>query len=323
MSCGLPNALSTRSPSDASARTCASVRLAAGSSAERPRRRSRIRPRCGVDDEVVGVHGAGDHRVAEATRGVEHGLPPPASHRVGREQHACRLGVHHSLHDDGQRDPGAVDALGGAVGDRAVGPQRRPAAMHGVEHIVDAGDVEVGVLLAGEARAGQVLRGGRRSHRDRTPDARDSSARRRLVRRRPPAPGTVQRGRPRARPAHPCCFPPRRWFRRTASRYASVVTQKPGGTSKPARISSPRFAALPPTAPMWSADSCARSRTSAVSPSTKAGWSGVTISRPSDQIIPQVWSYWKDRTPGAHPQGPPSPSTQAPTSELPAPMAVL
>ena len=167
MSCGLPNALSTRSPSDASARTCASVRLAARSSAGPPRRRSRIRPVRGVHDEVVGVHGAGYHRVAEATRGVEHGLVPPARHRVGREQHARRLGVHHPLHDHGQRDPGAVDALGGAVRDRSVGPERRPAAMHGVEHIVDAGDVEVGVLLAGEARAGEVLRGGRRSHCDR------------------------------------------------------------------------------------------------------------------------------------------------------------
>ena len=124
--------------------------------------------RFGVDDEVVGVDGAGHHGVAEAGRGVEHGLPPPTGHRVGREQDARRFGVHHPLHDHGQRDPGAVDALRGAVGDRPVGPQRRPAAMHGVEHVVDAGDVEVGVLLSGEARAGQVLRGGRRSHRDAT-----------------------------------------------------------------------------------------------------------------------------------------------------------
>ena len=166
-----------------------------------------------VDDEVIGVDRAGHHRVAEASRGIEDRLPAPARHRIGGEQHARRLGIHHPLHDHGQRDSGAVDTLGGAVRDRPVGPQRRPAAMDGVEHLVDAGDVEVGVLLAGEARAGEVLRGGRRSHGDRAVGARTPSGRRPSL--TASATGLREgraRARPRARPRHPWESRPRRTF---------------------------------------------------------------------------------------------------------------
>ena len=55
-----------------------------------------------------------------------------------------------------------------AVGDRALGPQRAPAPPHRVEHGVVPDDVEVRVLLAGERRAGQVLRSRAGADRDRS-----------------------------------------------------------------------------------------------------------------------------------------------------------
>ena len=48
-----------------------------------------------------------------------------------------------------------------------VGPQGRPASVYRIEHGIRADDVEVGVLLAGETRRGQVLRGRRGPHRNR------------------------------------------------------------------------------------------------------------------------------------------------------------
>jgi hypothetical protein len=44
--------------------------------------------------------------------------------------------------------------------------------MDGIQHVVDSDDVEVGVLLTGEACAGKILRGGRRSYGDRCVGAR-------------------------------------------------------------------------------------------------------------------------------------------------------
>jgi hypothetical protein len=60
-----------------------------------------------------------------------------------------------------------VDAGLLAVAHRAVGPQRGPASADRVEHRLHADDVEVGVLLPGEAGRRQVLGGGRGAHGDR------------------------------------------------------------------------------------------------------------------------------------------------------------
>jgi len=61
-----------------------------------------------------------------------------------------------------------------------------------------------------------------------------------------------------------------------------VVTQKPGGTGKPALISSPRFAALPPTRGSMLALRAFKDRTSGVSLTFDAwfcfSWFGIVSS---------------------------------------------
>ena len=59
-----------------------------------------------------------------------------------------------------------VEALGLAVADRAIGEERGEAAPAGVEQRRLAADVEEGLLLAGEARVGQVLGRGAGTHGD-------------------------------------------------------------------------------------------------------------------------------------------------------------
>ncbi len=58
-------------------------------------------------------------------------------------------------------------ALVHAVGDGAVVVQRGEHVLDLVEHVVDAADVQVGLLLAGERGVGEVFGGGRRTHRER------------------------------------------------------------------------------------------------------------------------------------------------------------
>ena len=60
-------------------------------------------PAAGVDDVVVRLHLAADQRLAQAERGVDDRLAAPPGQRIGGEEHARRLGLHHLLHDDGQR----------------------------------------------------------------------------------------------------------------------------------------------------------------------------------------------------------------------------
>ena len=142
---------------------------------------------------------------------------------------------------------GRVDALTSPVGHRPRRPQRGPAPAYGLQHRVGAADVQVGVLLAGEAGALEVLGGRRgadrhgarpelRGRRRRCAAATSSGTRpavnRSLIasaadsyaadrRRR----GRHQRDDPLAQ-AGEC---------RRTSRYAAVVTTKPGGTGSPAR----------------------------------------------------------------------------------------
>jgi hypothetical protein len=123
----------------------------------------------GVDHEVVGVDRARDHGLAQAGAGVDDRLAAAAGHGVRREQDARHLGLDHLLDHHGQAHGAVVDAVGGAVHDGAFGPQRRPAPAHGVQHRLLAHDVEVGVLLAGEAGVGQVLGSGRGAHGHRGP----------------------------------------------------------------------------------------------------------------------------------------------------------
>ena len=114
-----------------------------------------------VDDDVVGVHRAGHDRLAQPGAGVDHRAGPSPGDRVGGEQHAGDLRGDHPLHNDRELYEAVVDPRVAAVADRTVGPERCPAAADRVEQGVGADHVEVGVLLTGEARRRQVLRGGR------------------------------------------------------------------------------------------------------------------------------------------------------------------
>ena len=121
----------------------------------------------GVEDEAVRVDRSGHDGLAQPGTGVDDQLPPVAGDGIGGEHHPGHVRVDHALHDHRQGDLGVVDALGGAVADGPLGPQRGPAAPGGVQHGVGAHDVEVGVLLTREAGPGQVLGGGRGTDRHR------------------------------------------------------------------------------------------------------------------------------------------------------------
>ena len=96
------------------------------------------------------------HGVAEAGLGID------------GEHHARRaeVGAHHALHADAERDLKMIEALVDAIGDGAVGEERGEAAPACLEQRVAALHVEIGLLLAGEARVGQVFGGGAAAHGD-------------------------------------------------------------------------------------------------------------------------------------------------------------
>ena len=119
-------------------------------------------------DELVGVDVTGHDRLAEAPARVEEELEGVRGDRVGGEQHARRprTGTSPARRRRGRRTRGRSPACVGrrrpgrsTATPSSAGPRRRTAAA--------PGDVEVGVLLAGERRARQVLGRRRRPHRHR------------------------------------------------------------------------------------------------------------------------------------------------------------
>ena len=126
-----------------------------------PSRRVTILRSIGVDDEMVRVDRARDHGLPEAWTGVDDRFVPVAGDRVRRKHHASYCGIDHALHDHGQCHAAVIDPIGIAVADGTIGPQRGPAAPDRIEERYRTDHVEVGVLLAGEARVRQVLSGGR------------------------------------------------------------------------------------------------------------------------------------------------------------------
>ena len=122
----------------------------------------------GLEDVVlVGVDGALDDVLAEAVGAGDEDDVPEAGLGVEREHDARRGEVRaHHLHDaDRQCHVEVVESLVNAVVDGTVGEEAREAAPAGVEEALVPVDVEVGVLLAGEARRRQVLGRRRRPHR--------------------------------------------------------------------------------------------------------------------------------------------------------------
>src|SRR5215204_7109710 len=114
-----------------------------------------------VRDEVVGVDHPRDDSLAEAWAGVYDCLTALPRDRVRGKQHASDRRVDHPLHGDGEAHAVWVDPVRSSVADGAVRPQRGPAAPHRVEHGLDADYVQIRVLLACEARLGQILSRGR------------------------------------------------------------------------------------------------------------------------------------------------------------------
>ena len=120
-----------------------------------------------VDHEMVRRDLARHHRLAEAEVRIDDDHRAVAVGRVDGEHHAGGVGIGHLLHAHADGQPLVVEALVGAVGDGAPGVQAGDAAAHVLQHLVGAADPQVGVLLAGEARAGQVFGGGAGAHRHR------------------------------------------------------------------------------------------------------------------------------------------------------------
>ena len=120
-----------------------------------------------VDPVLIGVHRALHHALPEPVRRADKHHVTEAGLRVEREDHAGapQIGAHHLLDSDGERDLQVIEAVLGAVRDRAVREQRGETAVHRVEEVLLSAYVQITLLLAGEARAGKVLRGGAAPHR--------------------------------------------------------------------------------------------------------------------------------------------------------------
>ncbi len=115
---------------------------------------------------LVGVHRALDHVLAQAPGpGDVDGVPESGLGVDGEHDPAAgQIGADHLLHCDGQVDREVVEVFVFAVADGPVGEQGGEAAAAGVQQVLHAPDVQVGLLLAGEAGVGQVLGRGRRAH---------------------------------------------------------------------------------------------------------------------------------------------------------------
>jgi hypothetical protein len=116
----------------------------------------------------VGVHGALNDVLAQAPGGIDQHHLVEAGFGVDGEHHAgaADVGADHQLHADRQRHLVVVEALDLAVGDRPVGEQRGVAAPAGRQQRRFAADIEIGFLLAGETRVGQILGGSAGAHGD-------------------------------------------------------------------------------------------------------------------------------------------------------------
>ncbi len=124
----------------------------------------------GLEDVVfVRVHRPLYHVLPETVGGVDEHHVLEAGLGVDGEHHPRRaaVGVDHLLHAHGQGHVEVVEAPLGPVGDGPVGEQGGEALVHRPQQVVLAAHVKVGLLLAGEARLGQVLGGGRGAHRHR------------------------------------------------------------------------------------------------------------------------------------------------------------
>ena len=118
--------------------------------------------------EFVGVDRPLHHILAEAIgAGDEHHVAE-TGFRVEGEHHATRrqVGAHHFHDAHRKKHLEVVKAVVDPVVDRPIHEQAGKAAPHGVEQLRFTGDVQIGLVLAGEARRRQILGGGRTAYRD-------------------------------------------------------------------------------------------------------------------------------------------------------------
>jgi hypothetical protein len=121
----------------------------------------------GLEDvELVRVHRALHHVLAQAVGAGDEDHVAEAGLGVQREDDAAGGAVraHHLHHAHRLQHLEVVDAAFGAVGDGAVLEEAGEAGAHRVQQARLAGDVEEGLVLAGEAGGGQVFGGGRAAH---------------------------------------------------------------------------------------------------------------------------------------------------------------
>ena len=112
-----------------------------------------------VDDVGVGGDLSSDDRLSETVASLDDDLLGPAV-GVHGEHDPGELRVDHPLDDHGELDVAVGVALLLAVGDGPGGEERGPAFPDLVEEVLLVLDVEVGLLLPGEAGVGEVLGGG-------------------------------------------------------------------------------------------------------------------------------------------------------------------
>ena len=119
-----------------------------------------------VHIELVGIHRALDHRLAETIAGGDEDHVLEAGLGIDGEQHAGRAGIgaHHALYAGGKGNLGMGEALVYPVGNRTIVVQRGKHLLDRVQDIVVAVNVEKGLLLPGKGGIGQVFGGRRRTH---------------------------------------------------------------------------------------------------------------------------------------------------------------
>ena len=121
-----------------------------------------------VDVELVGVHRALHHRLAETVGGGQEHDVAETGVRVEREHHAGRAEIasHHVLHADRKRHGVVIEIVVHAVGDGPVVEEGRVYLVHRGEQVLLAAHVEEGFLLPCERGLRQILRGCRGAHGD-------------------------------------------------------------------------------------------------------------------------------------------------------------
>ena len=119
-----------------------------------------------ADVELIRVHRALHNRLAQAVAGRDEHDIAKTRFRIEGEHHAgcADIASHHALDAGGQRDFRVDEALVHAIGNRPVVIEGGENVLHGREHVVQAMNVEIGFLLAGEGGIGQIFRRGGRAH---------------------------------------------------------------------------------------------------------------------------------------------------------------